>query len=60
MTVTPGAPLDPNASYTLQLNDFSDLAGNQLVPVSFGFATGSTTVPNGTAQLISTSPAQGS
>ncbi len=57
-TVAPSKTLDPNTTYTLELNAVPDFAGNVMPASSTQFTTGSTPAPATPVHLLSSTPAQ--
>ncbi|HEY3738921.1 MAG TPA: Ig-like domain-containing protein, partial [Bryobacteraceae bacterium] len=53
----PSAPLDPSASYQIQISGIADLGGNALPAFSSSFQTSAATNPSTPFQVVSRSPA---
>ena len=59
-TFVPTNPLSVSTAYIVQVSDFTDLAGNAIVPVSSSFTTGAASVADiSRPSVISVSPANG-
>ena len=49
---TPAVPLSPSTSYTVEIGNFSDSSGNQVVPLSASFTTGVSAVADTTVPTV--------
>src|SRR5207302_8774068 len=60
LTFTPSGLLSPSTAYSVSASDFADQAGNQVMPFTGGFTTGTSGVANILSPaVISVTPASG-